>query len=159
MSKNVLNQRYCYKLNSDYIKRNKGSVKLTDVKSAIKNRFVVGMGDSDGVRMIREIVKSEYTEEYINNLKGRIKYELKNGGSAKLISELNEKVLIASLQSELCNVVFKSDGDYNKYTKEGFKLNGNKYVVLLGSSGGIKQNTVLFIREDLKDEVNRRNKC
>ena len=156
MSKNVLNQRYCYKLTSDYIKRNKGSVKLTDIKSAIKNRFVVGMGDSDGTRMVREIVKSEYTEEYINDLKEKIRYELKNTKNQKVVSKLNEELLTASLQSELCNVVFKSDTDYNKYTKDGFMLNDNKYVVLLGSSGGIKQNTVLFIREDLKDEINKR---
>ena len=88
MGKNVLNQRYCYKLTSDYIKRNKGKVVLKDIKSAIKNRFVVGIGDSDGTRMVREIVKSEYTEEYINDLKAKIRYELKNTKNQKVVSTI-----------------------------------------------------------------------
>ena len=44
MSKSVLNQRYCYKINSDYIRRNKGNVEIKNIRKAIKNRFIVGMG-------------------------------------------------------------------------------------------------------------------
>ena len=154
MSKNVLNQRYCYKLNSDYIRRSKDNVIIKDIKAAIKNRLIVGIGDSTGTRMIRDIVKSKYNEEYINNIKMEIKLEVKEGKNSKKLIKLNEELLKSSLQSELCNVVFKNDKDYDRYTKNGFMLNGKRYVILLGSSGGIKQNTVLFIREDLKDKMN-----
>ena len=55
MSKSVLNQRYCYKINSDYIRRNKGNVEIKNIRKAIKNRFIVGMGDSGSTRNIRDI--------------------------------------------------------------------------------------------------------
>ena len=86
MGKQTLAQRYCYKINSDYIKRNKGDVKITNIRSAIKNRLIVGIGDSTGTRMIREIIKSPYNEEYIDNIKYKIKQinkSLRNGDGDK----------------------------------------------------------------------------
>ena len=73
MSKNILNQRYCYKINSDYIRRNKGKVEIKNIRKGIKNRFIVGIGDSDSTRNIRDIIDSEFDEEYINKIREEIK--------------------------------------------------------------------------------------
>ena len=73
MSKNILNQRYCYKINSDYIRRNKGKVEIKNIRAGIKNRFIVGIGDSDSTRNIRDIIDSEFDEEYINKIREEIK--------------------------------------------------------------------------------------
>ncbi len=164
MNKQSLSQRYCYKINSDFIKRNKDNVKITNIREAIKNRLIVGIGDSTGTRMIRDIINSPYNEEYILDIKQQIKFKTKllrkSEGSKTIlkneIKKLNEQLLVASLQDCLCNVVFKSDKDYDRYSKKGFILNGNKYTLLLGTAGGIKLNTVLFIREDISEEVNKR---
>ena len=56
MSKSILNQRYCYKINSDYIRRNKGKVEIKNIRKGIKNRFIVEIGDSDSTRNIRDTV-------------------------------------------------------------------------------------------------------
>ena len=164
MGKQTLNQRYCYKINSDYIKRNKGDVKITNIRSAIKNRLIVGIGDSTGTRMIREIIKSPYNEEYIDNIKYKIKQinkSLRNGDGdkrnlKKVMKKLNDELLTASLQDCICNVVFDNNKDYEKYSQDGFRLNGKKYTLLLGTPGGIKLNTVLFVREDVYEEISRR---
>lgn len=164
MGKQTLAQRYCYKINSDYIKRNKGDVKITNIRSAIKNRLIVGIGDSTGTRMIREIIKSPYNEEYIDNIKYKIKQinkSLRNGDGdkknlKKVIKKLNDELLTASLQDCICNVVFDNNKDYEKYSQDGFRLNGKKYILLLGTPGGIKLNTVLFVREDVYEEISRR---
>ena len=164
MGKQTLNQRYCYKINSDYIRRNKDDVKITDIRGAIKNRLIVGIGDSTGTRMIREILGSKYSEEYIDDIKEQIKIKnrlFRKEGSNKTalkkdIKKLNNELLVASLQDCICNVVFKNNKDYDKYSTDGFKLNGKKYVLLLGTPGGIKTNTVMFVREDVYDEINRR---
>ena len=163
MSKNSLNQRYCYKINSDLIRRSKGNVKITNIREAIKNRLIVGIGDSTGTRMIRDILELPYNEDYINDIKYQIKLKtkaLKTAESKTIlrneIKKLNEELLKASLQDCLCNVVFKSDKDYDTYSQKGFKLNGHKYTMLLGTAGGIKMNTVLFIREDVYEEVDKR---
>ena len=164
LGKQTLNQRYCYKINSDFIKRNKDDVKITDIRGAIKNRLIVGIGDSTGTRMIREILGSKYSEEYIDNIKVQIKFKTRlfrkddanKTALKKDIKRLNDELLRASLQDCLCNVVFKSDKDYDRYSTNGFKLNGKRYVLLLGTPGGIKLNTVLFVREDVHEEISRR---
>ena len=42
---------------------------------------------------------------------------------------------------------------YDKFSKKGFYYNGKKYVRRSASSGNLKQNTVLFIQEDILDKV------
>ena len=176
MSKNVLNQRYCYKLNSDYIRRNKDDVIVKDVRSAIKNRFIVGIGDSEGTRMIRSIINSDYTEDYLNYIKYKIKkitYNIDKDNKLKFnidedkkkkidyntdkkgVSWLYDEFLKASVQEGICNVVFKSDKDYEKYSQKGFNLNGEHYSLLLGTPGGIKSNSVMFIKSSIQEDINK----
>ena len=88
MNKQSLSQRYCYKINSDFIKRNKDNVKITNIREAIKNRLIVGIGDSTGTRMIRDIINSPYNEEYILDIKQQIKLKtklLRKGEGSKTI--------------------------------------------------------------------------
>ena len=95
MNKQSLSQRYCYKINSDFIKRNKDNVKITNIREAIKNRLIVGIGDSTGTRMIRDIINSPYNEEYILDIKQQIKFNtkaLRKGERSKTI--LKNKIKI-----------------------------------------------------------------
>lgn len=161
MSKQILNQRYTYKITSNYLQRNKWNITINNIPNAIKNRQIVGIGDSTGTRMIREIIRSKYTEDYINNLKLKLENKkrlLRRADSnkkaikkeiQKLIDEKNQ----ASLIPEICNVIFSSKKHYEKAEKKGFFLNGKKYVLLLGTAGGIKQNTVMFCREDIYEPL------
>lgn len=163
MSKNILNQRYCYKINSDYIRRNKGKVEIKNIRAGIKNRFIVGIGDSDSTRNIRDIIDSEFDEEYINKIREEIKKirrsldksEDKNKLRLRL-KELNNNLLEASLQDKICNVVFKTDSDYDKYSEEGFILNGKRYKPILGTPGGIKCNSVVFVEDSVSKELEKR---
>lgn len=163
MSKNILNQRYCYKINSDYIRRNKGKVEIKNIRAGIKNRFIVGIGDSDSTRNIRDIINSEFDEEYINKIREEIKKirrsldksEDKNKLRLRL-KELNNNLLEASLQDKICNVVFKTDSDYDKYSVEGFILNGKRYKPILGTPGGIKCNSVVFVEDSVSKELEKR---
>lgn len=163
MGKSLLNKRYCYKINSSYIRRHKGDIYIKNIKKGIKNRFIVGIGDGTGTRMIRDITESQYDEEYINDLKNSIKEEQKKFNEEcdkkeikNNIKRMNNELLKASLQDNICNVVFNSEADYNKYSKQGFCLNGSKYTLLLGTTGGVKDNTVMFVKEEIQEELERR---
>ena len=165
MSKQILNQRYIYKIRSSYINRCKGNVQLADkdIIKHIKNRYIVGYGDSNATRMIRDITKSEYTEEYINNIKNELHELTKSIKSIddkdklkevkKQIKNKTKNKYIASLESNICNVVFDNDDDYDKYSQEGFKINNKKYVLLIGTTGGVKANSVLFVTEYVYDKL------
>ena len=164
MSKSLLNQRYCYKINSSYIRRHNGNISIKDIGLGIKNRFIVGLGDGTGTRISRAIINSPYNEEYINSLKSQLKEEQEKSKEEnvdkraikKAIKNIINNILKAQLQDYICNVVFDSDKDYDKYSKDGFKLNGEKYVLLLGTAGGIKNNTVMFVKESIHDELEKR---
>lgn len=161
MSKQILNQRYTYKITSNFLQRNKWDIKIDNIPNAIKNRQIVSIGDSTGTRMIREIVGSNYTEEYINNLKHKLKMKknlLRDSNSDKKALKKEIKNIIdernqASLIPEICNVIFSSKKHYDRAEKKGFFLNGKKYVLLIGTTGGIKQNTVMFCREDIYEPL------
>ena len=99
MSKQILNQRYIYKIRSSYINRCKGNVQLADkdIIKHIKNRYIVGYGDSNATRMIRDITKSKYTEDYINNIKNEL-HEL-----TKSIKYINDKKELKEIKKQIKN--------------------------------------------------------
>ena len=159
MSKQILNPRYCYKLTSDFIKRNKGIVKITNINTAIKQRYIVGLGDSTGTRMIRKLINSKYDEKYINDIKTKLKNKIKeysknnNSDIKKEINKLRKELKISQLQDCICNVEFVSDKHYDEYSKEGFYINGKHYSLLIGTPNGIKKGIAMFIRSDLIESM------
>lgn len=163
MSKQILNQRYVYKIKSDYLQRNKWNIKITNIEKAIKDRYIVGIGDSTGLRKIRDVIDSPYTEDYINNIKDKIKkmerqdYSKMEDSEKKAFKkeykQLKYEEKVAELESCICNVVFKSKKHFDRAVEKGFKINGEKYVLLLGTTGGIKNNTAMFIREDIHEDI------
>ena len=93
---------------------------------------------------------------------GEIKAEIrrikKEPASAKSKREIRQ------LYAQLDDIQFKPDymcmvidkvKDYHRACK-GFKINGIKYVRLLGTNGGIKNSTIVFVSERLADELKRR---
>lgn len=159
MSKQILNQRYCYKLNSSYIHRHKGDIKITNINTAIKQRYIIGLGDSTGTRMIRRLINSKYDEEYINNLKQELKNKSKEHIKSKDLNikkeilKIRKDIKISQLQDCICNVEFISDKHYDKYSKDGFMINGKQYELLIGTPNGIKKGIAMFIREDILEDM------
>lgn len=157
--KQILNQRYVYKINSSYLVRNKWNVKINDTQKAIKDRFIVSVGDSTGLRMIRGItdINGLKSETSINKIKHDIK-ELKkkvdpNTDDIAKIKELNARYYTSCLEEHICNVVFASAKQYEYACNNGFYINGRKYTLLLGTTGGIKNNTVMFCTEDIYEAL------
>ena len=159
MSKQILNQRYCYRLNSNFIARSKGKVKTPSINTAIKQRYIVGIGDSNGTRICRKLLNNKCDEDYINNLKNELyiyqKEYIKNPNKElkKNIYNKLKEIKESSLQDYICNVEFNSKKHYREYSKNGFYLNGKKYDILLGTPGGIKKSIAMFVRSDIIDEL------
>lgn len=64
----------------------------------------------------------------------------------------NQKTFIDSLVS----IEDEKVKDYKKIAKNGFILNGKKYVRFGSGAGQLKDNTVFFIDESLKPDINKR---
>ena len=145
--KQILNQRYTYKIKSSYLERNKWNIKIKDKGQAIKDRFLVGVNDSQGFRFIRELTNTEYikSENKINEIKRKIK----NNKNSKELKNLYNELYNAKTEEHICNVVFNSKKQYDKACEKGFIINDIKYTLLLGTTGGIKNNTAMFVDETI----------
>lgn len=52
-----------------------------------------------------------------------------------------------------------SDKDFLRACKKGFKVNGKKFKRFVGTTGGLKNNTVLFVSDDIYDELYEISEC
>ena len=77
-------------------------------------------------------------------------------GSSQLLRWLSESSN-KEYNDNIVSVVINSIADFIKVTNSyGFVLNSHRYLCLLGTSGGVKQNTLLFARADKIAELNKR---
>ena len=53
------------------------------------------------------------------------------------------------------SVVIEKEKDFNKACS-GFKLNGNEFVRFIGTTGGLKNNSIIFVNKELIEELNKR---
>lgn len=94
----------------------------------------------------------------VQEIKARIR------GARRAEQSRSTRALISKLYDELDNLQFQKDymcliidreKDY-RVACGGFIINGTKYVRLLGTNGGIKNSTIVFVNEQLADELRRR---
>lgn len=110
------------------------------------------------LRWIDELNGITDADERARDIKLRIKQLRKEPNSRQNSRE------IRNLYSELDTLQFKpdymcliidKDKDYYR-ARRGFSINGIKYKRLLGTNGGIKNSTIVFVSERLSDELHRR---
>ena len=124
---------------------------------ARRNDEVISLADSQMLRWIDELNGIVDADAQAREIKGKIRKLRKDGGSGA-------KGLIRKLYAELDDLQFKPDymcliidreKDYYKACS-GFSINGVRYKRLLGTNGGIKNSTIVFVSERLHDELARR---
>ena len=60
----------------------------------------------------------------------------------------------------ICALVVDKKADFKRATsKKGFKVNGIKFKRFVGSTGGLKNNTVLFVNEEIYDKLYEISEC
>lgn len=159
MSVKGRNQRYIFKVSSSHLRRCGWQLSMT-IREGQKLNQVVALGESQLLRWIDEINGIEDCENKINKIHAQIE-DYRN----QLRTDLNIRPVLKSLYQQLdhyqfkkdyCCVVIDSKADYQKIYKDGFVINGIRFRRLLGTSGGIKLNTIVFINEQLLPEIKKR---
>lgn len=158
MSKHLTSQRYVYKIHSARLRRKKWKLQLS-INEARENQELIALSESQIMRWIDELNKIDDTELHISHIKSEVK---------KLKKETNlaiSRPKIKKLYSELDKYQFKKDyvcvvidkiKDFNYIYKNGFEINGITYKWLLGTTGGVKNNTIVFVNEELLPEIKSR---
>ena len=119
---------------------------------------IIALGESQVMRFIDEINGVKSAQNQIREIKHLIKLEKRKEKSRQAkacIQELYKQLYSLQFQKDYVCVVMKSEKDYDRANK-GFLINGIKYRRLLGTNGGVKNSTIVYINEELYPEIKHR---
>lgn len=157
ISKQLVCQKYIYKIHSSRLRKERWNLTLP-IDEARRNDEVISLADSLILRWIDELNGIVDADAQARDIKTRIRQVRKEPNSVQ------NKKIIKQLYSDLDNLQFKPDymcliidkeKDYHRACR-GFSINGIKYKRLLGTNGGIKNSTIVFVSERLAGELGRR---
>ena len=157
ISKQLVCQKYIYKIHSSRLRKEKWKLTLP-IEEARRNDEVISLADSQMLRWIDELNGINDADTKAREIKEHIK-QLRQKQN-----DIHNKRAIKKLYDELDRIQFKTDymcliidkeKDYYRACK-GFSINGIKYTRLLGTNGGIKNSTIVFVSERLSEELKRR---
>lgn len=125
---------------------------------ARKNDEVISIADSQVLRWIDNLNGITDADNKAREIKSQIKAikkESNNIQNRKKIKELYKELDKIQYKSDYFCLIIDKDRDYYRACK-GFTINGVKYVRLLGTNGGIKNSTIVFVSERVADDLRRR---
>lgn len=150
-------QRFVFKLHSSRLRSNKWNLTLP-LRDARKNEEVISLASSQVLRWIDELNGVTDADEKAKSIKQeikRIRSEPHSTGNLRAIRKLYSDLDEIQFKPDYMCLVIDKNSDYIRACK-GFKINGIKYVRLLGTPGGIKMSTIVFVSERLAEELRRR---
>lgn len=128
------------------------------LEEARRNEEIIALADSQVLRWIDELNGITDADARAREIKQAIRRIRKTEASAESKREIRRKY------AELDAIQFKPDymcliidraSDYRRACR-GFSINGIRYKRLLGTNGGIKNSTIVFVSERIWPEINRR---
>lgn len=151
-------QRHIFKIESSRLRREKWNIKNLSLKSARENEELVSIADSEVLRFIRDINNDPVIDERykqirknINEVK-RLKTNIEN---RRIIDELYGELDKLLFMKDYMMVVMSNNSDFDRANK-GFTINGITFKRLLATTGGVKNNTVIYVNNAIYDELNKR---
>lgn len=157
IAKQLACQKFIYKIHSSRLRKVKWKLTLP-IEEARCNDEVISLADSQVLRWIDELngmsdadSKARAIKEDIKRIR-REQNSVKNRRKIKLLyAQLD---LIQYKSDYMCLIIDKAK-DYYRACR-GFYINGIKYRRLLGTNGGIKNSTIVFVSERHAEELTRR---
>lgn len=157
ISKQLVCQRYIFKIHSVRLRKERWNLSLS-LEEARKNDEVISLADSQILRWIDElngITNADAQAMAIRSEIRRLKKEPNAAGIGKQIRKKYAELDQLQFKPDYMCLIIDKEKDYHRACK-GFSINGIKYKRLLGTNGGIKNSTIVFVSERLVDELKRR---
>jgi hypothetical protein len=157
ISKQLVCQKYVYKIHSSRLKKEKWKLVLP-LDEARRNDEIIALADSQVLRWIDElngVVDADIQARKLRDEIKQVKREPNSIQNKKTIKSLYKKLDELQLKPDYMCLIIDKKQDYYRACK-GFSINGIKYKRLLGTNGGIKNSTIVFVSERLADELKRR---
>ena len=157
ISKQLTCQKFIYKLHSSRLRKHRWRLTLP-IEEARRNEEVISLADSQTLRWIDSLnnitdadAKAKKIKEEIRSLRTATNSVKNRHAVRKLYDELDQ----LQYKADYVTLIIDKEKDYYRAIK-GFQINGVKYRRLLGTNGGIKNSTIVFVSENVVDELHRR---
>ena len=157
ISKQLVCQKYIYKIHSSRLRKERWKLSLP-IEEARRNDEVISLADSQVLRWIDELNGITDADEQARKIKQEIRRVRKEPNSIqnkRIIKQLYTNLDKLQYKPDYMCLIIDKEKDYYRACK-GFSINGVKYKRLLGTNGGIKNSTIVFVSERLVDELRRR---
>lgn len=158
MAKQQKSHKLIFKLHSSRLVKCNWDLKLS-LKEARKNKNdVVALSDSQVLRFLDDINNNHDYDKKVKELKEQIKLlnkEQVSKETKKKIRECYDEMYETQFQSDFVCIIMDSEDDFDR-ANMGFKINGIDYVILLGTNGGIKKSTIIYVNKEKYNELNTR---
>ena len=157
IAKQLTCQKYIYKIHSSRLKKSKWKLTLP-IAEARRNDEVISLADSQILRWIDElngITDADAKARDIKTQIRRIKKEPNSVQNKRKIKQLYADLDAIQFKPDYMCLIIDKEKDYHRACK-GFSINGISYKRLLGTNGGIKSSTIVFVSERLSEELRRR---
>ncbi len=156
--------KFIYKIESKRLRKSKWKLKLP-LKVAMRTcpDVIVSLNESQCLRFIDELNHIDDINDRVRHLQKKIRAEKKKPKSRetkKLISSYYDTLYDLQFQKDYVCVIMNSDADYDR-ANEGFSIDYGEGCVInyrrfLGTNGGIKNSTIVYVNADIYDELMKR---
>lgn len=159
IAKHLTCQRYIYKINSADLAITDWNIKITPKTARIKNNLIA-LADSQVLRFIADIrgIDPQKLEEKSIEIQKQIRHLKKQdyyAGQKKDIKKLYDELDKVQVFEDYVVIEFETVSDFYRANK-GFFINGKKYKRLLGMPSGLKNKNVIYVNEEIYEELNKR---
>ena len=150
-------QRYIFKIHSSRLRKERWNLSLS-IDEARNNDEIIALADSQIFRWINELNGTTHNDEEADKTRAeirRIRGEPNCVQNKRTIRKLYKKLDELQFKPDYMCLIIDRNKDYYRACK-GFYINGIKYKRLLGTNGGIKNSTIVFVSERLVGELHKR---
>ena len=157
ISKQLTCQKYIYKIHSSRLRKAKWKLTLP-LSEARRNDEMISIADSQVLRWIDQLNGLTDADGRAREIKEEIRQLRKQPTGQQTrqrIRELYAALDAVQYKPDYMCLIIDRERDYHR-ARKGFFINGVKYRRLLGTNGGIKNSTIVFVSERLWPELNRR---
>lgn len=161
---------YTVKMNSDYLNAFKYDVNISIFKKKNKNDIIcldagdgisiISLADTQVLKSIRDITNKVINRDLLEEwYKERDRLKRKKNiikEEREKVKELQDNIYTMMYIPEYITVQMNNSRHYEKMYKDGFYFNGEHYRRFSCSASQARVSTVVFVTEDIKEELKRR---
>ena len=142
--------------------RNAGDNLTLSFEEAENAEAIISLADNECLRAIRKITDHPYQLEKLAELfaeKSRIKKRQRNEYNRKCMQKVNQEIIDQLFIPEFVCVQSEKKNKYRRIGKNGFILNGEKYIRLMCGAGHARTNRAMFVAERIYKKLDTFLRC